>query len=74
VRGRVPVRVTIDAVVDHEVLSEHLREDPLALEPSPRHSLERVNARGVNKIERDPEHLSDADRAVRRLTLDLWRA
>ena len=68
------VVLVVDRLVDHEMLHQAFAEDPLALEPGAGHGLERLLARDVDDVDGGVQHLSDADRPVRRLALDLGRA
>ncbi len=73
-RGGRPIGMAVDAVIDEEVPGEDLAIDALPLVARPCDRLERFPAAIVDDINRDVEHLGDADGAVRRLALDLGRA
>ena len=67
------VRVAVDAVVDHQVLRQHLAEHALAFEARARDGFERIDARGVHHVERHAEHFGNANGAIGRLALTLGR-
>ena len=55
------------------MLDQRLAKDPHALLPGPAYSFMRLLAGYMHHIERHTGHIGDHDRAVGRLTFDLWR-
>ena len=69
-----PILVAVHRLIDDQVPREHFGEDPLAFQLGARSRLERIDARGVDQVQRHLQDLGDPDRAIGRLAFDLGRA
>ena len=73
-RRMIPIGVGIFAIIQRQMLDQRLAPDALARHPRPADGFVALFTRRMHHIQRHARHISNHDRAVRRLTLDLRRA
>src|SRR5580692_884394 len=72
-RRVLPVLVVIFAFVEHEMLDQRLAINALAESAGASDRLVRLDAGGVNDVERNARLIRQHDRAIGGLALDRWR-
>ena len=72
-RGRVPVRVAVDGIIDKQVRRQHFAEYPLSFVARPGDRLQGINAGSMHDVQGHIHYLGNAYRPVGGLSLHFRR-